>query len=161
MTRRSGAPNIYGVVGGDANAIAPGKRPLSSMTPTILTERGRVAAVIGSEGGPSIPTQVFQVLIGWHDFQLPLAQAVAAPRVHHQLLPPDTLIEEPYATLDPAVRAALSARGYRFENRGWDGDVEVIVMGAAEVAAVADPRGRGVGRVLAPLAALSRAGNRP
>ncbi|HEY6822791.1 MAG TPA: gamma-glutamyltransferase, partial [Steroidobacteraceae bacterium] len=104
-------PNIYGVVGGDANAIAPGKRPLSSMTPTILTQGGQAAVIIGTEGGPSITTQVFQVLIAWHDLHMSLASAIAAPRVHHQLYPADTLIEEPYALLEPTVRTALIARG--------------------------------------------------
>ncbi len=141
-------PNIFGVVGGDANAIAPGKRPLSSMTPTILTRSGHAAVVIGTEGGPSITTQVFQVLTAWHDFHMSLAAAVAAARVHHQLLPADTLIEEPYAMLEPAVRAALIARGYHFVNRGWNGDVQAILLAGAEEVAVSDPRGRGVARVL-------------
>ena len=143
-----GAPNAYGVVGGDANAIAPGKRPLSTMTPTILTERGRVAVVIGTPGGSRIATSIFQVLTNWHDYHMPLAAAVAAPRVHHQLLPPDTLFEEPYATLAPTVRAALVARGYTFVNQGFDGDIQVIVVGPSDTTAVADPRGRGVARLL-------------
>ena len=147
---KPGAPNIFGVVGGDANAIAPGQRPLSSMTPTILTQDGRAAVVIGTEGGPSIATQVFQVLTNWHDFHMSLASAVAAPRVHHQLLPADTLIEEPYALLEPTVRTALIARGYRFENRGWNGDVQAIVLASSQEVAVSDPRGRGVARVLSP-----------
>jgi len=150
FSAKPGAPNIYGVVGADANTIAPGKRPLSTMTPTILTEHGRVAVVIGTLGGSRIATWIFQVLTNWHDFHLPLAAAVAAPRIHHQLLPPDTLFEEPYATLDPAARAALSARGYRFVNQGWNGDIQVIVVGDPGATAVADPRGRGVARVLAP-----------
>jgi gamma-glutamyltranspeptidase/glutathione hydrolase len=145
---KPGVPNIFGVVGGDANAIAPGKRPLSTMTPTILTEGGRVAVVIGSEGGPSIATQVFQVLTAWHDFHMSLASAVAGPRVHHQLLPADTLIEEPYAMLESSVRTALIARGYRLVNRGWNGDVQAIVLAGGQEVAVSDPRGRGVGRVL-------------
>ena len=107
FSAKPGAANIYGVIGADANAIAPGKRPLSTMTPTILTARGHVAVVIGTPGGSRIATSIFQVLTDWHDFHLPLDAAVAAPRVHHQLLPPDTLFEEPYATLDPTVRAAL------------------------------------------------------
>jgi gamma-glutamyltranspeptidase / glutathione hydrolase len=118
------------------------------MTPTILTQGGRVAVVIGTEGGPSIATQVFQVLVAWHDFRMSLGSAVAAPRVHHQLLPAETLIEEPYAALEPSVRAALSARGYRFVNRGWNGDVEAIVVDDGKEVAVSDPRGRGVARVL-------------
>ena len=143
-------PNIFGVVGGDANAIAPGKRPLSSMTPTILTKGGQAAVVIGTEGGPSITTQVFQVLTAWHDFHMSLASAVAAPRVHHQLFPADTLIEEPYAMLEPTVRMALIARGYRFVNRGWNGDVQAILLAGGQEVAVSDPRGRGVARVLIP-----------
>jgi len=150
FSAKAGAPNIYGVVGGDANAIAPGKRPLSTMTPTILTERARVALVIGTPGGSRIATSIFQVLTNWHDFHLPLAAAVAAPRIHHQLLPADTLFEEPFATLDPAARAALIARGYTFVNQGWNGDIQVIVVGDSGATAVADPRGRGVARVLAP-----------
>ena len=145
---KPGVPNIFGVVGGDANAIAPGKRPLSTMTPTILTREGRAALVIGTEGGPSIATQLFQVLTNWHDFHMSLASAVAAPRVHHQLLPADTLIEEPYAMLEPAVRTALIARGYRLVNRGWNGDVQAIVLAGGQEVAVSDPRGRGVARVL-------------
>ena len=153
---KPGVPNIYGVVGGDANAIAPGKRPLSTMTPTILTQHGRVALVIGTPGGSRIATSIFQVLTNWHDFQLPLAAAVAAPRIHHQLLPPDTLFEEPYATLDPVVRTALTARGYTFVNQGWNGDIQAIVVGASDATAAADPRGRGVARVLAPQARRRR-----
>jgi gamma-glutamyltranspeptidase/glutathione hydrolase len=80
---------------------------------------------------------MFQVLTNWHDFHMPLAAALAAPRIHHQLLPPDTLIEEPYATLDPQVRRALVARGYRFENQGWNGDIQVVLVGPGGASAVA------------------------
>ena len=149
FSAKPGAPNIYGVVGSDANAIQPGKRPLSTMTPTILTEKGRVALVIGTPGGSRIAAWIFQVIADWHDFHMPLANAVAAPRFHHQLLPPNTIFEEPYAGLDPAVRAALSARGYTFVNQGWNGDIEAIAVGPAGTVAAADPRGRGVARVLA------------
>ncbi|HEY2809520.1 MAG TPA: gamma-glutamyltransferase [Steroidobacteraceae bacterium] len=148
FSAKPGAPNIFGVVGGDANAIAPGKRPLSTMTPTLLLKDGRVAVVIGTPGGSRIATSIFQVLTNWHDFHLPLAAAVAAPRIHHQLLPPDTLFEEPYATLEPPVRSALSTRGYTFVQQGWNGDIEVIGTDGSATVAVADPRGRGVGRVL-------------
>jgi len=145
---KPGAPNFYGVVGGTANAIAPGKRPLSTMTPTILTARGHVALVIGTPGGSRIATWVFQVLTDWHDFHMPLAAAVAAPRIHHQLLPPNTLFEEPYAGLAPEVRTALIARGYAFVNQGWNGDIEAVAISADGATAVSDPRGRGVARVL-------------
>jgi gamma-glutamyltranspeptidase / glutathione hydrolase len=145
---KPGSANIYGVVGGDANAIAPNKRPLSTMAPTILIDHGRVALVVGTLGGSRIATWIFQVISNWHDFHMPLAAAVAAPRIHHQLLPPNTLFEEPYATLDPAVRAALTQRGYVFVNQGWNGDIEAIAVGRSGTVAVSDPRGRGVARVL-------------
>jgi len=148
FSAKPGAPNIFGVVGGDANAIAPGKRPLSTMTPTILTEHGRVALVIGTPGGSRIATWIFQVITDWHDFHMPLAAAVAAPRIHHQLLPPNTLFEEPYAGLAPEVRTALIARGYAFVNQGWNGDIEAVAISADGATAVSDPRGRGVARVL-------------
>jgi gamma-glutamyltranspeptidase / glutathione hydrolase len=145
---KPGAPNIYGVVGNAANAIAPGKRPLSTMTPTIFTEGGRVALVIGTPGGSRIAGWVFQVIANWHDFHMTLAEAVAAVRFHHQLLPPNTIFEEPYGGLDPAVRAALGARGYTFVNQGWNGDIEAIAVGPGGTVAATDPRGRGVAQVL-------------
>jgi len=149
FSAKPGVPNLDGVVGGDANAIAPGKRPLSTMTPTILTQNGRVAVLIGTPGGSRIATSIFQVLTNWHDFHMSLAAAVATPRIHHQLLPPDTLFEEPYAGLDPSVRASLMTNGYRFETQSWNGDIQAIIFDAHGVEAVADPRGRGVARVLA------------
>ena len=150
---KPGEPNIFGVIGGAANAIAPFKRPLSSMTPTILTEHGRVAVVIGTPGGTRIPTSVFQVLTNWHDFGMTLPDAVAALRVHHQLLPANVIFEEAYGELSPALHASLVARGYTFTNQGWNGDIQVISVGAARTEAVADPRGRGVGRVLPAIGA--------
>lgn len=147
---KPGAANTTGMVGSIANAIAPGKQPLSTMSPTVLTKDGRVAVVIGTPGGSRIATSIFQVLLNWHDFNLPLDAAVAVPRIHHQLLPPDTLFEEPYATLEPGVRAELIARGYKFMQQDWNGDVQVITLGAAGVAAVSDPRGRGVARAPIP-----------
>jgi gamma-glutamyltranspeptidase len=148
FSARPGVPNLDGVVGGDANAIEPGKRPLSTMTPTILTWNGRVAIVIGTPGGSRIATSIFQVLTNWHDYHMPLAAAVAAPRVHHQLLPEDTIFEEPFRGLDATTRAALITRGYKFETQSWNGDIQAIVLEASVPEAAADPRGRGVGRVL-------------
>ena len=145
---KPGTPNIYGVVGADANAIAPRKRPLSSMTPTILTRDGKVALVIGTPGGSRIFTSVFQVITNWHDYAMPLDAAVAATRVHHQLLPPDTIFQEPYRQLDRATVEALIARGYRFEDQGWNGDIAAVEIDGSHTIAVADPRGRGVGRVI-------------
>ncbi len=146
---KPGVPNIYGVVGGDANAIAPGKRPLSSMTPTILTKDGKVALVVGTPGGSRIFTTVFQVIAHWRDAGLSLTEAVALPRFHHQLLPDSVIFLEPGRFLDAAVMQDLSARGYRFEDQGWSmGDVQAISVTEAHVEAVSDPRGRGTALVI-------------
>ena len=145
---KAGTPNIFGVVGGDANAIAPGKRPLSSMTPTLLLRGGRVEMVIGTPGGSRIFTSVFQVICNWHDFGMPLADAVAAVRIHHQLLPSQRIFQEPYAQLDAATVAALQKRGYSFEQQDYNGDIQVIVVHGDDVTAVPDPRGIGVGVVI-------------
>jgi gamma-glutamyltranspeptidase / glutathione hydrolase len=145
---KPGVPNKVGVLGGTANAIAPGKRPLSTMSPTILTRDGHVAVVIGTPGGSRIATSIFQVLTNWHDFGMPLAQAVAAPRIHHQLHPSDMLFEEPYAGIAPEVRAELMAFGYQFERQVWNGDIHVIAQEGSGLSAVSDPRGRGESRVL-------------
>lgn len=149
FSAKPGTPNIYGVVGSAANAIAPGKRPLSTMTPTILTSHGQVAVVIGTPGGSRIATSIFQVLTDWHDFHFSLARAVAAVRVHHQLLPPDTIFEEPYGGLTAAVHAQLIARGYRLVDQGYNGDIQAIACAASVCQAASDPRGRGVALVFA------------
>ncbi len=144
FSAKPGVPNLFGVVGRDANAIEPRKRPLSSMAPTLLTRDGQVALVIGTPGGSRIFTSVFQVICNLYDFHMPLAEAIASPRVHHQLLPADTLFEEPYAQVPAAVRATLEARGYRFENQGWNGDMQAIAISNGQAVAAADPRGIGV-----------------
>lgn len=150
FSAKPGTPNGLGLVSGDANAIAPGKRPVSGMTPTILTQHGRVVLVIGTPGGGSVPPAIFQVLTNWHDFDMPLAAAVAEPRLHNQLYPVDSIFEEPYAKVAPAVRSALISRGYKLVNQAFNGDIEAIELRESGAIAVADPRGRGVARVLAP-----------
>lgn len=149
FSARPGTSNAFGVVGGDANAIAPGKRMLSSMTPTIVTRDGRVTLVLGSPGGSRIFTAIFQVLINLYDFGLPLADAVAAQRVHHQLLPKDTIYFDAFAPLTGPVAAALEAMGYTLEDQGWEmGDIQAIRVTGPDVEVAADPRGRGVGIVV-------------
>ncbi len=141
-----GASNAFGVVGGDANAIVPGKRMLSSMTPTIVTRDGRVTLVLGSPGGSRIFTAIFQVLVNLYDFGLSLADAVAAQRVHHQLLPKDTIYYDAFAPLTGPVAEALEAMGYVLEDQGWEmGDVQAIRVTGTDVEVAADPRGRGLG----------------
>jgi len=145
---KPGAPNQYGVVGGDANAIAPYKRPLSSMTPTILTENGRVAMVIGTPGGSRIFTSLFQVLADVYDFGLALQPSLAQLRFHHQLLPENTMFSEPYAPFDSALVDGLAQRGYRVEAQDFNGDIEVIQIVGNSPLAAADPRARGVAMIV-------------
>jgi gamma-glutamyltranspeptidase/glutathione hydrolase len=112
FTSKPGTPNMFGLVQGAANAIAPGKRPLSSMTPTIaLDARGHVLLVAGAAGGPHIITAVLDILRGVIEFHEDLATAMARPRVHMQWLP-DTVYEERGA-FSPDVAAALTAMGYK------------------------------------------------
>jgi len=111
---KMGVPNIYGLIQGPANAIAPGKRPLSSMTPTIVLENGKLLFVLGSPGGARIPTTVANIFISAAEGGLNIQQAVDAPRFHHQYQP-DKLSLEPGFT-DEAV-AGLQAQGYQVEIR--------------------------------------------
>lgn len=145
---KPGVPNQFGVVGGDANAIAPFKRPLSSMTPTILTRDGQVAMVLGTPGGSRIFTSVFQVLANVYDHGLPLAEAVAAQRFHHQLLPENTIFFEPFAPPSEAQSQAMTARGYRLETQDYNGDIEAIQVLDGRPVTVPDPRARGVARII-------------
>jgi len=145
---KPGVPNQFGVVGADANAIAPFKRPLSSMTPSILLKDGKVVMVLGTPGGSRIFTSVFQVLADVYDYNLNLPAALAQLRFHHQLLPENTIFAEPYAPLPAALAQALMARGYRIENQDYNGDIEAIqIVGRTPVAA-ADPRARGVAMLI-------------
>jgi gamma-glutamyltranspeptidase/glutathione hydrolase len=144
---KPGTPNMFGVVGGSANAIAPGKRPLSSMTPTILTKDGRVAMVIGTPGGSRIFAWVFQVLANVYDHGLSLKAAQAAPRFHHQLLPENVIFYERSGPPSPALKAALEARGYSW-TESFSGDVEAIQVLDRTPVPEPDPRGRGVGLVV-------------
>ena len=127
---KPGAPNLYGLVQGHANAIAPGKRPLSSMTPTLVSREGRPVLVIGSPGGPRIITSVLQVILNLVDHGMAIDAAIAAPRIHHQSLP-DLLFAEPGA-LSPDVRAELARMGHRVEeNRPWGEAAGILVGGPA------------------------------
>ena len=148
FSAKAGVPNLYGVVGGTANAIAPMKTPLSSMTPTILLKDGKVAMVIGTPGGSRIFTWVFQVMTNVHDFKMPLQAAVDAQRVHHQLLPENLIIAERFYPIAAPVVKALEARGYHVDNTGWGGDIEAIQITDGQPVAASDPRGRGVSVVV-------------
>ena len=142
---KPGVPNMYGVVGGTANAIAPGKRMLSSMAPTIALKQGHVALVVGTPGGSTIFTSVFQAVLNVYDFHMTPQQAAAAGRFHHQLLPPDRIIYSRCCALPADTITGLRAMGYKPEMSPWEfGDLQIIsVDDAGRVSAGSDPRGRG------------------
>jgi len=141
---KAGVPNGTGVVGGDFNAIAPGKRPLSSMTPTILTRDDKVSMVIGTPGASRIFTSIFQVLVDVYDFHLTLDEAQKQFRFHHQLLPENVIFNEPWAPFSPELIAALREKGYSVKQQDWNGDIEAIQIVGRRPVPVADPRARGV-----------------
>jgi gamma-glutamyltranspeptidase/glutathione hydrolase len=141
---KAGVPNSTGVVGGDFNAIAPGKRPLSSMTPTILTRDAKVSMVIGTPGSSRIFTSIFQVLVDVYDFHLTLDDAQKQLRFHHQLTPENVIFNEPWAPFPRELTAALRERGYSVTQQDWNGDVEAIQILGRWPVPVADPRARGV-----------------
>jgi len=149
FSAKPGVPNVFGVVGNDANAIAPGKRMLSSMTPSLLVKDNQVELVVGTPGGSTIITSIFQVITNLFDFDMPLQQAVAAPRFHHQLLPKDQITMEPYGPLSAEVQQQLRQKGYKLHTQGWNlGDVQAIQATPEGVQAAADPRSRGVAKVI-------------
>lgn len=137
-----GQPNVYGLVGGEANAIAPKKTPLSSMTPTILLEKGKVRLVLGSPGGSRIITSVLNVILNVVDHDLDLRDAVFAPRVHHQWLPDVVQIDK--AGFTPRVLEALAAKGHKLEEKPI-GNVSAVWVNpqTGERVGVADPRREG------------------
>lgn len=140
---KAGAANAYGLVQGTKNLPAPGKRPLSSMTPTIvLDDHGKVALVLGSPGGSQIITSVLQVLSNVVDFDMPLERAVSAPRVHHQWLPDELVVEDGVAR---GTVEALAARGHRVVIEGKHlGEVQAVqVDPRGGKVAVTDARGDG------------------
>jgi gamma-glutamyltranspeptidase/glutathione hydrolase len=151
---KHGVPNYYGVVGGDANEIAPGKRMLSSMSPTILLRDGEVAMVVGTPGGSTIFTSVFQTIVNIIDYGMTPQQAVASTRFHHQLLPPTDIRYSPCCPLPESTLAGLREMGYAPRPNGWEfGDLQVVwVDEGGRVSAASDPRGRGDSRVLTQVA---------
>jgi gamma-glutamyltranspeptidase/glutathione hydrolase len=146
FTSAPGKPNMYGLVQGESNAIEPGKRMLSAMTPSIVLDpRGELMMVVGTPGGPTIITSVAQVISNVIDFHMSLAEAVAAPRYHHQALP-DTIRYEKDGLL-PATVTRLQEMGHPILARsGYSGDIDAIERTASGWVGVADPR-RGSGAV--------------
>jgi gamma-glutamyltranspeptidase/glutathione hydrolase len=127
FTSKPGVPNAYGLLQSENNSIAPRKRPLSAMTPTIVLKDGKVYFAIGSPGGPTIINTVFQVIVNMLDFGMNLQQAIDAPRFHHQWMP-DNIKWEPFG-LNRDTRAALEKRGHTFaEKPAYMGDAEGVMI---------------------------------
>jgi len=122
---KQGVPNAYGLIQGPANAIGPGKRPLSAMTPTIVLKDGKLFLILGSPGGPTIITTVANVLIGVVDFSLDIQEAVNAPRFHHQWLPDEILVED---RLSPDTMNVLRSKGHKLKVEHFWGDGECIMV---------------------------------
>ncbi|MGL4584807.1 MAG: gamma-glutamyltransferase, partial [Flavobacterium sp.] len=142
---KPGTPNMYGLVGGKANAIEPEKRMLSSMSPTILEKNGKLYMVVGTPGGSTIITSVFQTILNVTEFGMNMHEAVAAPRFHHQWLP-DHIDYEPTA-ISAGVRKALEEKGYILKERNPYGRVEgILVNKNGTYQAGADTRGDDVAK---------------
>jgi len=143
---KPGTPNVYGLTGGDANAIAPGKRPLSSMTPTFL-ENDKAVVVLGTPGGSRIITMVLLATLEFTHGRGGPADWVGLPRFHHQYLP-DVVTYEP-AAFDDAERDALAQGGYRLETTRSYGNMQIVewLKKTGRVEAASDPRGEGSGLV--------------
>ena len=136
---KPGSPNMYGLIGGEANAIMPGKRMLSSMTPTILEKDSKLFMVVGTPGGSTIITSVFQTILNVLEFGMPVQQAVSAKRFHHQWLP-DVVYTERGALDEEDVRS-LENKGYKIVPRGPIGRVDAILVTGEGYQGGADPRG--------------------
>jgi gamma-glutamyltranspeptidase/glutathione hydrolase len=132
--------NAYGLVGGDANSVAPNARPLSSMTPVFMFRDGKLVLVTGSPGGSRIITTVLQVVLGIADFGLNIAEAVTAPRVHHQWRPDALLVE---TGLSPDTLAKLRERGQRVLVGSTSGSANSILVTPQGLTGAGDPRQRG------------------
>lgn len=137
---KQGVPNMYGVIGGEANKIEPGKRMLSSMTPTIVEKDGKLFMVVGTPGGSTIITSVFQTILNVVEHKMNMQEAVSARRVHSQWLP-DVIASEDNA-LDSLTIQALEAMGHHFVFRGNIGRVDaILILSNGKLEGGADPRG--------------------
>jgi gamma-glutamyltranspeptidase / glutathione hydrolase len=143
FTTQPGVPNaLFGLIQSDANAIAPGHRPLSSMTPTILLRDGKLSFVTGSPGGPTIISAVLLSVINWMRLGMEAQAAINAPRFHHQWLPDHLLLETEFS---PPFEKALNARGHATKRKGYIGLVNAVAIDAqsGDRLGAADPRDQG------------------
>jgi gamma-glutamyltranspeptidase/glutathione hydrolase len=134
---RSGKPNAYGLTQSDRNAPAPGKRPLSSMSPTMVFKGGKPVLLLGASGGPRIISSVLNVIVNVLDFGWPLERAIAAPRVHHQWLPNDVVFDR---TPDEVLAKALRTRGHAIATYRKKGVVQAILIRDGDLIGASDPR---------------------
>jgi len=149
FSAKPGAPNIYGVVGKTANEIQPGKRMLSSMSPTMLLQDGEISMVVGTPGGSTIFTTVFQAIVNILAFGMTPEEAAGASRFHHQLLPPDLVTYSRSRPLSDATIEGLIEKGYRTRPHRWDyGDLQIVWRDGDSYKVASDPRKRGEARVL-------------
>ncbi|MES2373566.1 MAG: gamma-glutamyltransferase [Bacteroidota bacterium] len=139
FSAKPGVPNMYGAYGGEANSIVPGKRMLSSMTPTLLLKNHKPYVVIGTPGGTTIPTSVYQAIVNLVDFNMNADDAVNKPKFHHQWLPDEVSVERDF---DIETKKQLQAMGYKIVERGGIGRTEAIrVLSNGKRETVADKRG--------------------
>ncbi|WP_137404194.1 gamma-glutamyltransferase [Echinicola rosea] len=140
FSSKPGVPNVYGLLGGKANAIQPEKRMLSAMTPTIVEKDGKLKMVVGTPGGSTIITSVYQVVLNVLDHEMNMTDAVSAGRVHHQWKP--NFIFPERDALDPTTKKALEKMGHQIKDRGSIGRVDAILVGAdGQLEGAGDPRG--------------------
>ena len=139
FTTKTGAPNLFGLIQGTANIIAPGKRPLSSMAPTIVLRDDKLFAVLGGPGGSRIPSAILQALVDVVDFGMNPQDAVDAPRIHHQWMPDRITMEK---GLSPDTVELLKARGHdaRYEGGPVTAEVEMILIDGGWLQGAGDPR---------------------
>ncbi|MEM9990128.1 MAG: gamma-glutamyltransferase [Bacteroidota bacterium] len=139
FSAKPGVPNQFGLLGAEANAIVPGKRMLSSMTPTIVEKEGQLFLVLGAPGGSTIITAVFQTFLNIAEFGMSLDQAVRAPRFHHQWFPDKILSEE--AAIDSTTRKSLEIMGHQFDNRKYMAIIKAVqVLPNGKLQGVGDHR---------------------
>ena len=146
FTSKPGVPNGYGLIQGEANAIAPGKRPLSAMAPTIVLKDGKLIMVLGSPGGPRIISTVANILMGVVDYGLDIQQAVNAPRFHHQWQPDEIDIEK--TGISPDTIKLLQARGHKVKDQGYWSDGECIAVDLKTGELLGAPDGRNGGKAV-------------
>jgi gamma-glutamyltranspeptidase/glutathione hydrolase len=132
-----GTPNTFGLVGGEANSLQPRKRPLSSMAPTVILEGDQAALVVGASGGPRIISATLQTILNTLDFRMPIKQAVESPRIHHQWMPDELVVE---GKISENSKKSLERLGHKVKERSSLGLVEAVSVQKSKVAGAADPR---------------------